>query len=417
MAFLAACSNTTTPAGNPNGYVATVDIGAGDTQASIAQQYGGEVIAWLDDKAILKLSNQAYSALKSKGVSIQATTNQTFATPEAATSATAAGWNAWAGGWNAWAGGWNAWAGGIGSITSLTTENTPIWDKIRLTQAQAFAPKLGQGVKVAVIDSGIDLTHPAFANRLAPTSEWKDFIDGDAYPMEVGQAGDAGYGHGSSVAGIVAQVAPKAIILPIRVLNQYGQGDLANVIAAIDWAVQKGAKVINLSLGTNFTASPLISIFSLQMAIMNATMKGIYVVTSAGNQGQLSLTIPANNSQNYSANVSGLRPGQLTGVGSVSTLDQRSVFSNYGADLELVAPGEKVYGPAPGNKLTYWSGTSMAAPMVSGAYALALGEPTRVKVAISSSFETWLLSNADTLTSTNLGKRLNIERFLRAVLN
>ena len=110
-----------------------------------------------------------------------------------------------------------------------------------------LAPNLGEGVKVAVIDTGIDLDHPGFAGRLAPAGEWRDYVDGDDFPMD--EPGGAGFGHGTAVAGIIVQVAPNATILPIRVLAPDGRGDVDDVVTAIDHAITVGAQVINLSLG------------------------------------------------------------------------------------------------------------------------------------------------------------------------
>lgn len=405
------------PSRSLQGHVLTVKVGPSDSPEAVAQRYGGEAIVWRpeDGLAVLKVSSVGTASGDVSVLSVSP--NITLLAPEALASGyTAAnGWNSWAGGWNSWAGGWNSWAGGTGSVFT-PTENSNIWSQIRLQQAHALAPNLGRGVKVAVIDTGIDINHPAFVGRLAPSSDWRDFVDGDAYPMEVGQIGDRGYGHGTNVAGIVAQVAPNATILPIRVLNQHGQGNLANVVAAVDWAIQRGAHVINLSLGTSYTASSETTISALVDLVSIAIGQGIHVVASAGNHAQSNLTVPAALSRSFSVFSMGTRVGQLTSVGSVDLNDQRSVFSNFGVNLELMAPGERVFAPAPGGRLAFWSGTSMAAPMVSGAYALALGEAARLSNLGSTGLENQLVRSAVALSSTRNGRRLNVEQFLRKVL-
>ena len=231
---------------------------------------------------------------------------------------------------------------------------------MRLPQAHALSKNFGYGVKVAVIDTGIDTAHPAFTGSLAPSTEWKDFVDNDTNPMEV--SGGNGYGHGTGVAGIILQVAPKATILPIRVLNQNGAGDSDDVIAAIDWAVQKGAKVINLSLGTNEPVA------ALKTMVSYANQMGIFVITSAGNAGTTSMTFPAADAQNapYS--------DKLFSVGSVNSSGSRSSFSNYGSALKFSAPGEQIYSAYPASQSAHMTGTSFAAPIIAGVVTLALAD-------------------------------------------
>ena len=222
-----------------------------------------------------------------------------------------------------------------------------------MPEGQALASRLGAGVKVAVIDTGIDLRHPAFAGKLAPSSEWKDYVDGDNYPQEVP---GSNYGHGTGVADIIVQVAPNVTILPIRVLGPDGAGDTTDVVAAIDYAVSRGAQVINLSLGTDTKEK------ALEELVKYALKADVTVVASAGNNGRESVMFPASYKD------------ATIGVGSVNRYDELSTFSAYGKDLSLTAPGESIYTAAPDQSVGYWSGTSFSAPIVSGAAALALGE-------------------------------------------
>ncbi|WP_337870998.1 S8 family serine peptidase, partial [Meiothermus sp.] len=265
--LLAACGGVSRPTALPpsdQGYLLTVPIRAGDSQESLAQRYGGEVIAWLEDKAILKLSSQAAAELSKPEVSLQNLVLEAdvpIVAPElfaAGFNSWAGGFNSWAGGWNSWAGGWNSWAGGTSSIPVLPNDNRLEFMITKVPQGQAVARNFGQGIKVAVIDTGIDLNHPMFAGRLAPSSEWRDFVDGDGNPQEV--SGDM-YGHGTAVAGLVLQVAPKATILPIRALSPNGSGVTSNLIGAIKHASESGAHIINLSLGTTDNASSLKNTF------------------------------------------------------------------------------------------------------------------------------------------------------------
>lgn len=365
VALLSACGNLSQPASKASseGYLLTVQLSQADTQESVAGKYGGEVVAWMGDKAILKLSDQAAAALSSRGVSLQGTTlepNSTTKAPEVNTqgfSAWAGGWSAWAGGWSAWAGGWSAWAGGTSSIPTMPSENRHAWQRIGLPQAFTISKNFGAGMKVAVIDTGIDLNHPVFQGRLAPSSQWKDFVDSDTTPQEV--SGGSAYGHGTAVAGLILQIAPKATILPIRALRPDGTGDVATVASAINWAVQQNARIINLSLGTN------VDVTALKTAIDYATSMAIYVVASAGNEGNAtSITYPA------AYATSGTNARYLISVGSASESSLLSSFSNRGAALEIAAPGEGLYSAYPGNQIAAVRGTSFAAPIVSGVLAL-----------------------------------------------
>jgi len=289
----------------------------------------------------------------------------------------AAGVNAWAGGVNAWAGGVNAWAGGVnawaGGVDNPFPGNDHAWAQIGLGQAHELATQLGQGVLVAVIDTGIDLNHSGFAGRLSPASTWLDLVDNDTYPHEgyeyVLRKGEwvleptgtgAYFGHGTAAAGIVLQAAPRATILPIRVLDSRGRGDASSIVMAIDHAIAQGAQVINLSLGTRN------DVRSIRAMVDYAHSLGVIVVASSGNSGNTRVTYPAVTAA-QSAYVHAI------GVGSVDADDQKSSFSTYGANLEMLAPGSGIATLFPGEAIARVNGTSFAAPWVSGVAALAIG--------------------------------------------
>jgi thermitase len=343
--------------------VATVTIEATDTEEAIAAKYGAKVITFKPENgfAVLGFAEGQFTALTTT------TNTDFFASPEvqgAGTRAWSSGKNAWSGGLKAWSGGKNAWSGGTTGVPVLPTENTTVWNQINLYNANLAATKFGLGVKVAVLDTGLDTSHPAFAGSLAPSSEWKDFVDNDTNPQEGGTASDAGYGHGTAVAGLILQVAPKATILPIRVLDKDGSGDLDDVVVAIDWAVQKGAKIINLSLGANVDSAALYQMVSF------AASRGVLMVASSGNSG-------THNALTYPARMTFWGNGintHLFGVGSVNSNDVVSSFSNYGSALAGVAPGENLVTAFPGSQMIAATGTSFAAPLYSGAFALALSE-------------------------------------------
>jgi thermitase len=392
----------------------TVSVKEGDTAQIIASKYDAGVLAFHPETgtAVLsltkeragRLSREAYDATDPNENTIQA---QDETEAASSTQSNMGGWSTWGSGWSVY---------GSGQPSDLTGSpstgpNAAIWSKIRLSQGLNLARKGGAGMIVAVIDTGIDLAHPAFAGRLVSSDLMWDFVGNDAVPQEV-YVNDTskGYGHGTSVAGIVAQVAPNVKIMPLRVLGPDGAGDTDDVIAAIGWAVEHGADVINLSLGTKYLAS-------LSSEIDWATYKGVLVVCSAGNTGDMNVTFPASSSESSSD------WGDLTiGVGSTNLKDIKSSFSTYG-NIEMTAIGENVFTPAPDNRVAKWNGTSMAAPMVAGGFALALAERRYSRFSLLALGRT-MSSTADNIDKLNskslkgyLGYgRLNLERFLQTTL-
>lgn len=346
MLGVTACSETAPPQERFS-YSLTVNIDPGETPQALKERYKANIIVWQPEAgfAILGFHESSQLALQN-GAELN---QNAVRTPEAKAS-----------GFETWSNAYDAWGGGFSARTSagmgLTTfeENLVLWDQINLPEAHQLSPALGSSVKVAIIDTGIDLHHPAFKDSLAPEWQWKDFVDGDGYPQE--EAGPV-YGHGSAVAGIILQVAPNVTLLPIRVLRPDGAGDLTNVAAAIDWAIRQDAKLINLSLGSDADFK------TLKEMVKYCKKRDVALVASAGNQGDDEIEFPARYKK------------EVVSVGSVDRFDIKSSFSAYGKELELLAPGENIYTPAPEQHMAAWSGTSFAAPIVTGALALALGEP------------------------------------------
>jgi subtilisin family serine protease len=213
-------------------------------------------------------------------------------------------------------------------------------------------------VLVAVIDSGVQQDHPDLKVNL-------DEINGyDFYHDRPGAEDENG--HGTHVSGIIAAakdtigtrgVAPQVRILPLKFLGPSGSGDTADAVRAVDYAILKGAKVISNSWG-GAGYSEL-----LNQAVQRAVSAGIYFVAAAGNEKR-------NNDEinTYPANY----PNVIS-VGSSGSWDNKSSFSNYGSSSVMIfAPGSNIYSSYPGDSYRLMSGTSMAAPQVSGAIALAL---------------------------------------------
>lgn len=427
LLLLSACSSLTpdlagAPARKVNpAHTLTVTLQAGDTPETVAARYNAEVLVWEAGNYALLGTNEVTLAPQLLGLGSSTSNSDVFYAGGEMTAYMSGKSRVWAGGKSrVWAGGKSrVWAGGTaelwdGSTYNWLPENTAKWQQIRLQEAQAMATNLGSGVKIAVIDTGVDLTHPALAEALAPASEWKDFYDGDALPQEVGSLDDEGYGHGTNVAGIIRQIAPRATILPIRVLGPDGGGNVADLTAAIQYAVNSGAKVINLSLGSE---GGLLT--AIDNAIKAATSKGVYVIASTGNTGDSAVTYPASSSKSLLGSLLS-NSGNLISVASVNGADVKSPFSTYGYAVKLSAPGELVYGPAPDLNQAAWSGTSQAAPMVSGALALALGQTVKP----FTNLPTQLLSQSDNISKVNtaysnqLGSgRLNLASFVKSVVS
>ncbi len=210
-------------------------------------------------------------------------------------------------------------------------------------------------VTVAVVDSGVSLSHPEFAGRILPGY---DFVNGDSDPSDDN-------GHGTHVAGIIAAamnnglgttgLAPNVAILPVKVLSAAKSGTWANVAQGIRYAADNGARVINLSLGGTTPSTAVLD------AIRYAQSKGALVVAAAGNNGSSAPFYPAYYEE-------------VVAVSATDEHDEYWSISNYGSWVDVAAPGSSIWS-------TYWtatnpngfgfmSGTSMAAPHVSALAAL-----------------------------------------------
>lgn len=224
----------------------------------------------------------------------------------------------------------------------------------------------GTGVTVYIIDTGIRFDHQEFSGR---ASSGYDFIDNDA------DASDCD-GHGTHVAGTVGGttvgVAKNVTLKAVRVLNCQGSGSYSGVIAGVDWVKNNHASpaVANMSLGGGAS-------LALDQAIASAVASGVTFAVAAGNSNA-----PA---CNYSP---AREPSAIT-VGSTTSSDARSSFSNYGSCVDIFAPGSSIYSSTMTSTNTYasWSGTSMATPHVAGVAALYLSanpgaNPTQVTAAI-----------------------------------
>jgi subtilisin family serine protease len=230
------------------------------------------------------------------------------------------------------------------------------WGVQRVKAALAWPRATGAGVKVAVIDTGIDPGH-----RDITVAGGYNAVD-PAQP----QAWADREGHGTHVAGTIAAkrdgegvvgVAPGAQVYAVRVLDENGNGTYDDVIAGIDWAVANGMHVANMSLGAD-EGSP-----ALELAVKRAAERGLVIVAASGNSAG-----PVGYPAKYPETIA---------VGASDKDDKTGWFSNKGPEVDFIAPGVDVVSLKMGGGLDSLSGTSMATPHVAGLAALALSMGSR----------------------------------------
>ena len=226
-----------------------------------------------------------------------------------------------------------------------------LWGMQKIGANQVWASLPGdRKVTVAVIDSGVDYTHPDLAGR---TSKGNDFVNFDQDAMDDD-------GHGTHCAGTIAGglgdggvvgVAPGVSILPVKVLDANGSGSFANVAAGIVYAADQGAPILSMSLGAGRSSKVL------DDAVAHAVARGALIVAAAGNDGSDEPCYPA------------VMPGVMA-VSATMKTDKLAYFSNYGKHLSVSAPGSDILSTYPGGKYESLDGTSMACPHVAGLAAL-----------------------------------------------
>ncbi|QES49969.1 serine protease [Streptomyces venezuelae] len=254
-----------------------------------------------------------------------------------------------------------------------TQPNPPSWGLDRVDQralplnsSYTYPDKAGEGVTAYVIDTGVRISHSDFGGR---AFNGYDAIDNDNVAQD-------GHGHGTHVAGTVGGnaygVAKKAKIVGVRVLNNQGSGTTAQVVAGIDWVTQNAVKpaVANMSLGGGADAA-------LDTAVRNSIAAGITYAVAAGNE---------------STNANTKSPARVTEaitVGATTSTDAKASYSNFGAVLDLFAPGSSIVSAwnTSDTATNNISGTSMASPHVAGAAAVYLSQnpsstPAQVSTAL-----------------------------------
>ena len=245
------------------------------------------------------------------------------------------------------------------------------WGIFAIGADRVWAVTTGKGVTVAVVDSGSG-PHPDLADNLLPGRSYFSSVE-----TQDGNDIDTS-GHGSHVAGIIAAaanngiggsgVAPNAKILPIKVLDQVGQGDARDVAAGVRFAADNGAKVINGSFGKDYSPHKE----WVWEAMKYAESKDVLIVLAAGNDGKNVDVEP-----NYPEDTPDKKTELVNNVIKVGAINYNygegvvADFSNYGAtNVDVFAPGVKIYATIPNGKYKFEQGTSMASPNVAGVAAL-----------------------------------------------
>lgn len=261
----------------------------------------------------------------------------------------------------------------------------PAFDILGLEEAHQRYGLTGRGVTVAVIDTGVDTTHPVLKPSLLPGYDFTRNREGAAEQGDISQStmaildqGQPGFvnqstmaildqstmaildgrpeysafGHGTIVAGVIHLAAPRAKILPIKAFRADGSGYLSDVLRALYYASSKSAKVINMSF--SFTVKSR----ELERTLAYVTSKGAIALSSAGNDGRKTNVYPAS----YST---------VMGVASTTNWDTLSEFSNFGTTVAwIAAPGEAVVSTYPFNTYAAAWGTSFSTPFAAGVAAM-----------------------------------------------
>ncbi|WP_425448710.1 S8 family serine peptidase [Dethiothermospora halolimnae] len=245
-------------------------------------------------------------------------------------------------------------------ITTNAVHSNQQWQYDMIKAPEAWTITNGSSyTKMAVLDTGIDHNHQSLEN-FVNTSLGRNFVGGST-TMD-------GHGHGTHVSGTIASygvvsgVMQNATLIPVKVLSDSGSGSSYGIQQGILYAAEIGADVINMSLGGGGYSQ------ATDEACQTAVQSGTIVVAASGNDGTASVSYPAA----YSS---------VIAVGSVTSNETRSYFSNYGEGLDVVAPGSNIYSTYPGNSYNTLSGTSMASPHVAGVCGLMRAADPNISVA------------------------------------
>lgn len=243
------------------------------------------------------------------------------------------------------------------------------WGITRIDASKSWPTSRGTGIKVAVIDTGIDKAHPDLLQNISGGVNFVQSGRGARTTVDPAAWNDDN-GHGTHVSGTIAAadntigvvgVAPNAQLFGVKVLNSAGSGYVSDIISGIEWSVNNNMQVINMSLGLTSHVQ------ALQDAVNAADNAGVVVVAAAGNSGDGNA---ATNNVNYPA-----KYNSTLAISATDSADRIATFSSDGIEVDIAAPGVNVYSTTRGGGYGNMSGTSMAAPHVAGVIANMLAAP------------------------------------------
>lgn len=230
-------------------------------------------------------------------------------------------------------------------INSLDDMSNTNWGISAIKADKLWNKTMGENVKIALIDTGVDVKHQDISESIKLT------INMHNRTTDVTDI----YGHGTHVAGLLVGkrtgIAPKAELYVAKVLDDKGNGSMANILDGITFAINLNVDILCMSLGIPYELPQI-----LEERIQSAYRKGITIVCATGN---------SNSSVEYPAKLK-----NVIGVGGIDKDLNRAKFSNYGYDMDVVAPAVDILSTHLENKYAYISGTSMASPLVAGGIAL-----------------------------------------------
>jgi subtilisin family serine protease len=298
------------------------------------------------------------------------------------------------------------WEISVAPVQTSTAQTTQAWHVTHLKYADIPDQRKGQDVIVAVLDTGVDYTHPALRNHIAvnikeiadnqidddnngyvdDTVGW-DFDGKDRDPADV-------HNHGTHCAGIIASdvdpttqaqgIAPNAKILPVRIIGNDSKGFLSNAAKGVKYAVDNGAKILSnswrvyRSWGAYDPSDANVAL--LREAIEYAGEHGALFVAATGNERK-NITNNKNEDPIFPVGMDELE--NMVGVAATTNTDVLAGFSNYGAPYtHVAAPGQDIISTVPGGRFQSMSGTSMATPLVAGALARGMSKGYSAEMAM-----------------------------------
>ncbi|NIK79874.1 subtilisin family serine protease [Paenibacillus castaneae] len=269
------------------------------------------------------------------------------------------------------------------------------WGVNQIKAPQAWSTTTGHRVRVGVIDTGIDFSHPDLRQSVI---RGINLLNRSMLPHDDN-------GHGTHIAGTIAAanqlqgmigVAPRSLIAPVKAFDHNGSAYVSDIILGIEWCIRNRIHIINMSFGMKNRSKALLG------AVINAHNAGVIIVASSGNDGK-------RRAVDYPA-----RYPQTISVGATTKLRRPAPFSNRGSYIDIYAPGDKIISAWLRGKYNEMSGTSMATSHVSGAVALLLAykpglTPTEIKAIIKKSIQPLRGSKA----RRTIGE-LDIQRMMQA---